>query len=81
MTLIIPDTEADHVKHLLLDLLTSGRIKETDRVSRVIVSLAESFKIDLKESDLSDIGQKPPPRIKVNPPTLKLTMFNFSWIF
>ena len=65
VTLIIPDTEADHVQHLL-DLLTSGKIQETARgSSRDIVTLAECFKIRLKESDLSDIDQKLQPRIKV----------------
>ena len=56
VTMIIPDTEAVHVKHLL-DLVTSGKINATDisydeMGSLDIVALAESFKIDLRETDL-----------------------------
>ena len=65
VTLIVPGTEAVHVQHLL-DLVTSGKIKKTNRGSfRDIVSLAECFKIDLKESDVSDMDFKSPPMIKV----------------
>ena len=65
VTLIIPDTEAVHVQHLL-DLLTGGKITKIDRgSSKDIVTLAQCFKIKLKEGDLSDMEQKSPPRIKV----------------
>ena len=69
VTLFLPDFEAVHVHHLL-DLLISGRIKDKELpLGSVgdILSLAKSFKIDLRESDLmvslEDIREK--PRIKV----------------
>ena len=66
MTLIIPDTEAVHVQYLL-DLLTGGKITKTDRgSSKDIVTLAEIFKIKLKECDLLNMeDQKAPLKIKV----------------
>ena len=71
VTLFLPDFEAVHVHHLL-DLLTSGRIKDKDLPmgsAGDILNLAKSFKIDLRESDLmvslEDINERPQPRIKV----------------
>jgi len=76
VTMVIPDTEAVHVRYLL-DLVTSGKINAKDISyddvgSLDIVTLAESFKIDLRESDLlvplvKDRRQDPTltPRIKV----------------
>ena len=51
VTIIIPDTEAVHVKHLL-DLMTSGRIKESLQSSDIL-ALADCFKITLRENDLT----------------------------
>lgn len=68
--LIIPDFEAVHVHHLL-DLLTSGKIKEENVLCNLheILNLAKCFKIDLRESDIivpsEDIREKPVPKIKV----------------
>ena len=74
VTMIIPDTEAVHVRYLL-DLVTSGKINAKDisyddMGSLDIVALAESFKIDLRETDLlvplvKDMRQDPSPRIEV----------------
>ena len=74
VTMFLPDCEAVHVRHLL-DLLTSGRIKDKQLPlgsSGNILNLAKCFGIDLRESDLivsiEDImSEKPPalPRIKV----------------
>jgi len=73
VTVIIPDTEAVHIRHLM-DLLASGRSKKMNKIGsrgslRDIVNLAECIKIELREADLTapleDVGQKPPPRIKV----------------
>ena len=44
VTMIIPDTEAVHVKHLL-DLVTSGRIKEADISCDDLRSLGSAFAI------------------------------------
>ena len=58
VTIILPDTEVVHVKHLL-DLVTSGRVMENHQSSRSsgsasdIADLAECFKIVLTESDLT----------------------------
>jgi len=71
VTMFLPDYEAVHVHHLL-DLLTSGRIKDKDLPlgsAGDILTLAKCFKIDLRESDLivslEDMCENPPPRIKV----------------
>ena len=71
MTIFLPDFEVMHVCHLL-DLLTSGRIKDKQLPlgsAGDILNLAKCFGIDLKESDLrvsfKDTREKPPQRIKV----------------
>ena len=60
-TLIIPDSEAVHVKHLI-SLLTTGQIDQKETGQNVfdslgssgdIVSLADSFNIHLRDTDLS----------------------------
>ena len=60
-TLIIPDSEAVHVKHLI-SLLTTGQIDQKETGKNVldsqgssgdIVSLADSFNIHLRDTDLS----------------------------
>ena len=74
VTVIIPDTDAVHIQHLM-DLLTSGRSKKMNKIVsrgslRDIVNLAKCFEIELRECDLRtallmDLGKKPPPRTKV----------------
>ena len=71
MTIFLPDFEVMHVRHLL-DLLTSGRIKDKQLPlgsAGDILNLAKCFGIDLKESDLrvsfKDTREKPPQRTKV----------------
>ena len=72
VTMFLPDYEAVHVHHLL-DLLTSGRIKDKELPlgsAGDILNLAKCFKIDLRESDLmisqENILEKPPPRVNVS---------------
>jgi len=85
VTMFLPDYEAVHVHHLL-DLLTSGRIKDKELPmgsAEDILTLAKCCKIDLKESDLmislENMCEKPPPRVNVSstdisekPPRIKV---------
>jgi len=72
VTMFLPDYKAVHVHHLL-DLLTSGRIKDKESpLGSVedILNLAKCFKIDLREPDLmislENILEKPPPRVNIS---------------
>ena len=73
VTMILPDTEAVHVQHLL-DLLTSGKVHDNHWYSESILpilTLAECFKIEMRETDLThpvhlqDMDKNPTPKIKV----------------
>merc|ERR1719452_317369 len=69
VTMFLPDYEAVHVHHLL-DLLTSGRIKDKELPlgsSGDILNLSKCFGIDLREADLivsieDNMSEKQPPR-------------------
>ena len=67
VTMILPDTESVNVQHLL-DLLTSGKVRGTARAGDIL-TLAECFKIELRETDLAeplkDMEKEQPPRIRV----------------
>ena len=72
VTLILPDTEDDHVQQLL-NVLTSGKVQlNHDHVSWAsawdISTLAERLKIVVRNTDLTvppkDIGQKPRIRVR-----------------
>ena len=76
VTMILPDTEAAYVQHLL-DLLTSGRVKVnnfwrawTCATAGEIFALAKCFKIEIRKTDMTTawvqkVDKRPPPMIRV----------------
>ena len=67
--MILPDTEAVHIQHLL-DLLTSGKVRGFAR-AWAIFTLAKCFKIEIRKTDFDltptpqDMDKRPPPIIRV----------------